>query len=100
MGGAEQTLNPLGQFLPFILIFLIFYFLVIKPQKDKQKKLEEMKKEIKKNDQIVTAGGMHGTISLVKDTTVMLRVDDNVKIEIDKEAISTVINANSKQDNK
>ena len=76
--------------IPYILIFLIFYFLVIKPQKEKQKKTAEMKKNLKKNDKIITAGGMHGTVALVKDKTVVVRVDDSVKIEFDKESISTV----------
>ena len=54
-----------------------------------------MRETIKKNDQAVTAGGIHGTVVLVKEKTVMLRVDDNVKIEIDKEAIATVIKPKS-----
>ena len=89
---AEQAANPLAQFplVPYIIIFFIFYFLVIKPQKDKQKKQNKKKKEIKKNDEVVTVGGMHGTVVLVKDTTIVLRLDDNVKIEFDKDSIKSV----------
>lgn len=83
--------NPLLQFVPFIFIFFIFYFLVIKPERKKQKDLASMRKSLKKNDQVVTAGGLHGTITSVKDSTVVLRIDDNVKAEFDKEAISTVL---------
>lgn len=86
----DQTANPLVQLVPFALVFLIFYFLVIKPEKNKQKQHKEMINNVKKNDQIVTAGGIHGTVVNVKPTTVVVRVDDNAKIEIDKEAIATI----------
>jgi len=88
----DQAINPFGQMIPLVLIFGIFYFLIIKPQKKKQKEQEDLRKNLKKNDAIVTAGGMHGTVVMVKDKTVVIRVDDNVKIEFDKESISTVIN--------
>ncbi len=77
-------------------IFLIFYFLVIRPQKNKQKEQKSMISNIQKNDHIVTAGGMHGTVALVKEKTVVIRVDENVRIEFDKESISTV--AKTKKD--
>ncbi|HBG61829.1 MAG: preprotein translocase subunit YajC [Omnitrophica WOR_2 bacterium GWF2_38_59] len=95
--GAEQAVNPLTQLLtqlpiiPYILIFFIFYFLVIKPQKDKQKEAAEMKSALNKNDEIVTSGGIHGTVVNVKEKTVVVRVDDNVKIEFEKEAIASVV---------
>jgi len=91
MPGA-QTASPMMQMIPFILIFFIFYFLVIKPEKDKQKERKERIAGLKKNDQVVTAGGVHGTVVNVKTTTVILRIDDSVKIEVDKEAVSTVQN--------
>ncbi|MFA5088341.1 MAG: preprotein translocase subunit YajC [Candidatus Omnitrophota bacterium] len=95
--GAEQATHPLLQFpiIPYVLIFLIFYFLVIKPQKDKQNQHKQMLANLKKNDRIITAGGMHGTIVNVKEKTIILRIDDNVKIEIDKEAIATVLKDNN-----
>ncbi len=74
----------------FLLIFIIFYFFIIKPQKDKQKQHKDMVENIKKNDEIITAGGLHGTVVNVKDKTIIARFDDNVKIELDKEAVSTV----------
>ena len=76
--------SPLVSMFPLILIFIVFYFLLIRPQQRKQKEHEEMVKKLEKNDEIVTTGGIHGTIVNVKDTTVVLRVDDNVKIEIEK----------------
>ncbi len=92
---TEQVVNPWLQLpiIPYFLIFLIFYFLVIKPQRDKQRQHKDMLKNLKKNDEVVTAAGIHGTVALVKETTVMLRVDDNVKIEFDKEAVVSVTKA-------
>ena len=94
---AEGAVNPLVSFpiIPYILIFLVFWFLVIKPQKDKQKEHADMLKNVKKNDEVVTAGGIHGTVVLVKDKTVVVRVDDNVKIEFDKESISKITSSKS-----
>ncbi len=94
---AEGALNPLVSLpiIPYILIFLVFWFLVIKPQKDKQKEQVNMLMNVKKNDEVLTAGGIHGTVVLVKDKTVVVRVDDNVKIEFDKESITRIISAKS-----
>lgn len=81
--------------IPYVLIIFIFYFLVIKPQKDKQKQHKDLIASLKRNDEVVTAGGVHATVVNVKEKTVILRVDDNVKIEVDKEAISTVSKSGS-----
>ncbi|MGE0267241.1 MAG: preprotein translocase subunit YajC [Candidatus Omnitrophota bacterium] len=90
---TEPTGNPLFStpIIPYIIIFVIFYFLLIKPQKDKQKQQKDMIDNLKKNDRVVTVAGIHGTVALVKDKTVIVRVDDNVKLEMDKESISTVL---------
>lgn len=85
---AGSPLQPvLFLYLP---LMLIFYFLILKPQKDKQKEQKQMLANLKKNDQVVTAGGIHGTIINVKDTSVVMRIDDNVKVEVDKDAITTI----------
>ncbi|MCK5179686.1 MAG: preprotein translocase subunit YajC [Candidatus Omnitrophica bacterium] len=83
----------MSMFMPMILIFAIFYMLVFRPQKKEQKEKLKMRETLKKNDQVVTVGGIHGTVALTKEKTVMLRVDDNVKIEFDKEAITTIVNS-------
>ena len=70
-----------------LLIFGIFYFLVIRPEKKKQKDHKDMIANLRKNDEVVTSGGMHGVVVNIKDTTVVLRLDDNVRIEFDKEAV-------------
>jgi preprotein translocase subunit YajC len=76
--------------LPIILIFVVFYFLLIKPQKKAQEDHKKMVAALKKNDEVVTSGGIHGVIVNVKDATVMLKVDDNVKIEVQKASIGVV----------
>ena len=88
---TEPVVNPIVQLVPYFLIFFIFYFIVIRPQKNQQKELKKMINDLVKNDQVVTNSGIHGTVVLVKDKTVVLRVDDNVKIEFDKEAVSSVV---------
>lgn len=85
---TQGAANPLVNFMPIILIFGIFYFLLIRPQQKKQKEHQSMLKAIKKNDNVITSGGIHGTVVNVKDTTFTLRVDDNVKLEISKSAVS------------
>ena len=85
--------SGMSMFIPMILIFVIFYMLVFRPQKKEQRDKQKMRDNLKKNDHAVTAGGIHGTIVLVKEKTVILRVDDNVKIEFDKEAIASTINS-------
>ncbi|MDP2923053.1 MAG: preprotein translocase subunit YajC [Candidatus Omnitrophota bacterium] len=78
------------QLIPLVFIFVIFYFMLIRPQQKQQKKHQQMLNNLKKNDEVVTLGGMHGTIINVKEKTFVLRVDDNVKIEVDKSAISYI----------
>jgi preprotein translocase subunit YajC len=82
--------NPLFQLMPVILIFIVFYFLLIRPQKKMQNEHKSMVASLKKNDEVVTSGGIHGTIMNVKEGTVTLKVDDNVKIEVSKNSISVM----------
>ncbi len=75
---------------PYAVIFVIFYFLVFRPQKKKPDEVKSMIAAVKKNDQVVTNSGIHGTVVNVKDTTIVMRIDDNARMEIDKEAITVV----------
>jgi len=77
-------------FIPLIFLFLVFYFLIIRPQQKKQKEHQAMIANLKKNDEVVTSGGIHGVIVNVKDKTFVLRVDENVKIEVDKGSIAYI----------
>lgn len=83
--GAEA--NPFMTFLPMILIIVVFYFFMIRPQMKRQKELAAFRNSIAKGDKVVTTGGIYGKIVDIKDNTVLLQVDDNVKIRVDKSAI-------------
>lgn len=74
--------------LPIIFIFIIFYFLLIRPQQKKQKELNNMISKLKKGDEVITSGGIYGTVINVKDKSVILKVDENVTIEFQKSAIA------------
>lgn len=82
--------NMFSQFLPLIIIFGIFYFLIIRPQQKKQKELQQMVANLQKHDEVVTNSGIHGVVVIIKDNTVVLRVDDSTRIEFDKDVIATV----------
>ncbi|MCP4254956.1 MAG: preprotein translocase subunit YajC [Candidatus Scalindua sp.] len=85
--------NPMMQFLPLMVImFAVMYFLIIRPQKQKEKKRREMITNVRKQDRIVTAGGVHGVVVSVKEDEVIVRVDDakDVKLKIDKSALTSV----------
>ncbi len=90
-----QAAGSIGSFIPLILVFVIFYFLLIRPQQKERKRHQEMVKSLAKNDEVVTSGGIHGTIVNVKETSVVLRIDDNAKMEVDKYAISYMIKKRS-----
>jgi preprotein translocase subunit YajC len=86
----ESSVNPIIHLIPPIAIFLIFYFLLIKPQKEQQQKQKAMLSQVKKNDQVVTTAGIHGTVVNVKDTTVVIRIDDNARMEVNKDSLASV----------
>jgi preprotein translocase subunit YajC len=78
-------------FIPLIFIFIIMYFVMIRPQKKRQEQQQSLISSLKTGDRVVTNAGIHGLISNVKETTVLVKVADNVKIEIDKSAITNVL---------
>ncbi len=84
----QPQASPFMSMFPLILIFVIFYFLLIRPQQKKQKEHDVMLKNLQKNDEIVTTGGIHGTIVNIKDTSVIVRIDDNVKVELQKNCVA------------
>lgn len=91
-----QTLMSI---VPFIAIIAIFYFFIIRPQNKKQKETQKMIDALKKGDKVVTIGGIHGLVSQTKEKTVIIKVDEGVKIEFNRSAIAAVI-ADSKSDKK
>ena len=85
-----QAANPIVSLFPLILIFVIFYFLLIRPQRAKEKEHQKMLQDLNKNDEVVTSSGIHGTVVNVKDKSVILRIDDNVKIELEKNSVAYI----------
>ena len=79
--------SPILQFLPLIFLFGVFYLMILRPQQKKQKEHAEMLGKLDKNDEIITASGVHATVVSVSDKTVILRIADGVKIEIEKSSI-------------
>lgn len=87
---AAGTGSLLVSMLPILLIFVIFYFFIIRPQNKKQKETDKMIAALKKGDKVVTIGGIHGTVTQTKEKTVIVKVDDNAKIEFSRSAIASV----------
>jgi len=92
--------NPILTFLPFIAIIAIFYFLIIRPQSKKQKETQKMLSALKKGDKIVTVGGIYGTIQTVREHSVIVKVDDNVKMEFSRSAVSSIISPGKEKESK
>jgi preprotein translocase subunit YajC len=85
--------SPLASFVPIILIFVIMYFLLFRPQMKRQKEHARLVSTLKTGDRVVTASGIHGLISNVKDRTVIVKIADNVKIEMEKSSVTAVVKA-------
>lgn len=79
--------------MPLIFIFVIFYFLLIRPQQKKAKEHAKLVSSIKTGDEVVTSAGIHGVISNVKEKTVIVKIADNVKVEFDRASIVSVQSA-------
>jgi len=82
----------LQQFGPLIFIFIIFYFLLIRPQQKRDKERKQMLGSLKEGDQIITIGGIYGKILDIKDDIITLEIGDKVKIKVTRTAIGNVIN--------
>lgn len=99
---AQSTTTGSGSllslFLPFIVIMVLFYILLVIPQKRQEKKHQEMVNSLEKGDKVVTSGGIHGTVVSTKENTVIVKVDDSTSIEFSKSAIVYVEKKNN--DNK
>jgi len=94
-GGAASIIP---QLLFFAAIFAIFYFLLIRPQQKQRRERERMLGSIKKGDRVVTTGGLHGTIVGLNEHSVILKIADQVKVEVDRAAVGRVVVAESEKD--
>ncbi len=83
--------NLVGMILPFVLMFAVFYFLLIRPQQKKTKTRNLMLSQLKKGDKVTTIGGLHGTIAEITDDTIVLRVNDTTKMTFERSAINNVV---------
>lgn len=85
--GSTGQSNPLVTFLPLILVFVVFYFFMIRPQMRKQKEMTNYRNSLKKGDKVITTGGIHGRIIEVKDSHVIMDAGGDVKLKVDKNAL-------------
>lgn len=87
-----QAPNPIIQLVPLVLIFVVFYFFMIRPQQKKQKEREKVLESLKRGDRVVSIGGMHGTVAGIdtEKKTVLVQVSENTKIKFDRSAIATI----------
>jgi preprotein translocase subunit YajC len=89
--GTEKS-NPFMTFLPLILIVVVFYFFMIRPQMKRSKDQKKFREALKKGDKIVTIGGIHGKIVEVQDTTFIIETEGLCKIKIERSAVATGTN--------
>lgn len=89
-GSSGGSTAVLTQVVFFAAIFAIFYFLLIRPQQRQRRDREQMLGAVKKGDRVVTTGGLHGTVTGLTDSTVVIRVADQVKLEFDRSAIGRI----------
>ncbi len=87
MGQPTEGQNPLTSFLPLLLIIVVFYFFMIRPQMKRQKDVRKYRESLQKGDKVITTGGVYGKINAIKDNHIIVEVDENVKLKIDKSAI-------------
>lgn len=82
--------SSLSGLIMILLIFVVFWLFFIRPQNKKQKEEQKFRESLQKGDEVVTIGGIHGKVVDVKETTVMISIDSNVKIEVEKSAITAM----------
>ena len=79
--------NPLTSLLPLVLIIVVFYFFMIRPQVKRQKELKNDRNTLQKNDKVITTGGIYGKITDVKEQSVTIEIAENIRIKVDKAAV-------------
>lgn len=86
---AEGPASLIGSFAPIVLIFVVFWFLLIRPVQAQRKEQEAMRAALKSGDRVITAGGIHGTVTKVKQQSVLLRISDGVQVEVARGSIAS-----------
>jgi preprotein translocase subunit YajC len=87
LASSGQPVSPLVQLVPFALVLAIFYFVILLPMKNKQKKVEAFLSSLKEGDKVVTSGGMFGSIAKIKDDAIQLQIAPNVRVDIARAAV-------------
>jgi len=89
---GQAAPNPLVQIVPLVLIFIVFYFFMIRPQQKKQKDRENVLSSLRRGDKVITIGGVHGTVAGIdtEKKTVLVQVNDSIKITFDRTAIANI----------
>lgn len=95
--GGQPGGNPMLTFVPFILILVVFYFLLIRPQQRKQKEHQSMISSLDKGDKVVTSGGIYASVVAVKEDKLVLKIAENVKIELVKNQVAQVLKEKAKE---
>jgi len=90
---GQSSGGGIALFIPMLLIFVIFYFLMLRPQIKRQKEHDKMLGQLAKGDEVVTSGGIHGVIHRVneKEATLLIKIADDVKIEVDRSAVGRIV---------
>ncbi len=94
-GGAGQGAGGFSSLIPIVLMFVIFYFLLIRPQQKKTKDHREMINRLNKGDRIITSGGLHGRITAVSDTTMTVEIADKVRVKIARGNVAQIVQSSS-----
>ena len=94
--GQQSGGGMLGGLITLGLIFLVFYFLLIRPQQKQQRQLQEMRNSLRVGEKVITTGGIFGTIESISHDTIMIKVADKVKIEVAKNAVAGLREGNRK----
>jgi preprotein translocase subunit YajC len=87
MGQPQQGGNPYGSLIFLVLIIVVFYFFMIRPQVKRQKELTNYRNSLKKGDKIVTTGGIYGKIAEIEDQAIIIEVEDKMRLKVDKNAV-------------
>ncbi|MFC0522482.1 preprotein translocase subunit YajC [Pontibacillus salicampi] len=84
--------GTLASIIPLILMFVIFYFLLIRPQQKKQKQVQQMQADLQKGDKVITIGGLHGDVHAINEGSIVLIVEDGTKLTFDRSSVREVVN--------
>jgi preprotein translocase subunit YajC len=94
---ASPVAGGIASFVPLILIFIVFYFLLIRPQQKKAKEYQQFISDLKKGDKVLTGGGVHGTITGLTDSTVTMEIADGVRVKVNRASVLTTVSAAGNQ---